>query len=156
MFDSLCRQTERLNESKGEIENLKQRLRAKEDDTGQYEAAVEHEQKLLALLKDAQEEREMFLLKQEQLTSELQEAINTNAQQTVLIEQLNERIKTLESTLDAKHAEHKQLEQELVILKDQSSGMQIEIDRLSDLLENARTKVGYCVISQNFSDYLCV
>ncbi|KRT80821.1 hypothetical protein AMK59_6292, partial [Oryctes borbonicus] len=141
MFDSLCRQTERLNESKNEIETLKQRLREKEDDSGQYESAIEHEQKLLALLKDAQAEREILLMKQEQLTNELQEALNQNTQQVTLIEQLNERVKTLESTLDAKHAEHKQLEQEVVVLKDQSSGMQIEIDRLSDQLENARTKI---------------
>ncbi|KAK9753982.1 hypothetical protein QE152_g1537 [Popillia japonica] len=141
MFDSLCRQTERLNESKGEIESLKQRLRDKEDDTGQYESAIEHEQKLLALLKDTQEEREILLLKHEQVTGELQEAIAQNSQQVSAIEQLNDRIKTLESTLDAKHAEHKQLEREMVTLKDQSSGMQIEINRLSDLLENARTKI---------------
>lgn len=141
MFDSLCRQTERLNESKAEIENLKQRLREKEDDTGQYESAVEREQNLLALVKNAQEEREVLLLKQEQLSNELQEAISNNSQQAALIEQLNERIKTLESALDAKNAEHRQLDQELTSVKDQSSGMQIEIDRLTDLLETARTKV---------------
>lgn len=43
--------------------------------------------------------------------------------------------------MDAKNAEHKQLDQELALTKDQCSGRQIEIDRLTDLLENARTKV---------------
>lgn len=138
MFDSLCRQTERLNESKSELETLKQLLK---DDPSKYESQVEHEQKLVDLLKDAQEERELLLLKQEQLNNEVQDARAETVRNAAVIEQLSERVKTLDSTLDAKHAEHKQLEQELVLSKDQSSGRQIEINRLTELLDNARTKV---------------
>lgn len=141
MFDSLCRQTERLNDSRSEVESLKQLLYQEKDDAGQFESAVEREQKLVALLKSAQEERESLLLKLEQLNQDLQET------RTVLIEKddrlmhLSERVKTLEYTLDAKHAEHKLLDQDLAQARDQGSGKQIEINRLTDLLENARTKV---------------
>lgn len=141
MFDSLCRQTERLNDTRTEVENLKQLLYRDKDDTGQLETVVEREQKLVELLQTAQNEREGLLLQQEQLNNDLQELRTVNVEQATLIEQLSERVKTLESALDAKNAEHKQLDQELALVKDQCSGRQIEIDRLSDLLENARTKV---------------
>lgn len=141
MFDSLCRQTERLNDTRTEVENLKQLLYRDKDDTGQLETVVEREQKLVELLQASQNERETLLLQQEQLNNDLQELRSVNVEQGTLIEQLSERVKTLESALDAKNAEHKQLDQELTLVKDQCSGRQIEIDRLTDLLENARTKV---------------
>lgn len=150
MFNSLCRQTERLNDTRDELESLKQLLYREKDESGQLESAAERE-KLVELLQSGQEEREGLLLKQEQLTSELQEIRSINIENITLIEQLTERVKTLESTLDAKHAEHRQLDQELAIARDQSSGRQIEINRLTDLLENARTKVSFsfCSISSS-------
>ncbi|KAK5638140.1 hypothetical protein RI129_012435 [Pyrocoelia pectoralis] len=141
MFDSLCRQTERLNDARTEVESLKQLLYREKDESGQFESIVDREQKLVALLKSAQEERETLLLKQEQLANELQDAHTSNLEHVAEIEQLTERVRTLESTLDAKHAEHKQIDRELAIAKDQCSGRQIEINRLTDLLENARTKI---------------
>ncbi|KAF2904053.1 hypothetical protein ILUMI_02120, partial [Ignelater luminosus] len=141
MFDSLCRQTERLNDARAEVESLKQLLYRDKDETGQFESIVDREQKLVDLLKSAQEERENLLVKQEQLNNELQDARAANIEQIAELEQLTERVRTLESTLDAKHAEHRQLDQELAIAKDQCSGRQIEINRLTDLLENARTKI---------------
>ncbi|KAG5888907.1 hypothetical protein JTB14_006050 [Gonioctena quinquepunctata] len=141
MFDSLCRQTERLNDSRSEVESLKQLLYQEKDDTGQYESAIEREQKLVDLLKSAQEEREGLLVKIEQLNNEVQEARSGILLKDDQIGQLRERVRTLECTLDAKHAEHKLLDQELAQAKDQCSGKQIEINRLTDLLDNARTKI---------------
>lgn len=141
MFDSLCRQTERLNDSRSEVESLKQLLYQEKDDASQFESAVEREQKLVALLKSAQEERENLLLKLEQLNKEVQEVRTAIIEKDDRILQLSERVKTLEYTLDAKHAEHKLLDQDLAQARDQCSGKQIEINRLTDLLENARTQV---------------
>lgn len=152
MFDSLCRQTERLNDSRSEVESLKQLLYREKNDADQFESAVEREQKLVDLLKSAQEERETFLVKIEQLSIELQDATQAILQKDETIVQLEDRVKTLECTLDAKHAEHKQLDQELAIAKDHCSGKQIEIDRLSDLLENARTKIGELEEDRKLSD----
>ncbi|KAF5284000.1 hypothetical protein FQR65_LT13634 [Abscondita terminalis] len=136
MFDSLCRQTERLNDARSEVESLKQMLYRDKDD-----GAAEREEVLTALLKASQADHKASLLKHEHLTKDLQEANEANARNVADLEQLTERVRTLESALDAKHAEHKQLDHELVIAKDQCSGRQIEINRLTDLLENARTKI---------------
>ncbi|CAH0549405.1 unnamed protein product [Brassicogethes aeneus] len=143
MFDSLCRQTERLNDTRDEVESLKQLLYKEKDEhnSGNFESAVEREKKLVDLLKSAQEERENLLLKLDQLQGELQETRVQNNDKESEIINLAERVKTLESTLDAKHAEHKQLDRELALAKDQCSSRHIEINRLKDLLENARTKI---------------
>ncbi|KAK4877947.1 hypothetical protein RN001_010453 [Aquatica leii] len=134
MFDSLCRQTERLNDARAEVDSLKQSLY-------RDEGVVDREEKLVALLKTAQEERESLLMKHEQLNTDLQDARTANSEQAAKLEQVTERVRTLESALDAKHAEHKLIDQELASAKDQCSGRQIEINRLTDLLENARTKI---------------
>nr|XP_023011898.1 uncharacterized protein LOC111502138 isoform X1 [Leptinotarsa decemlineata]XP_023011899.1 uncharacterized protein LOC111502138 isoform X2 [Leptinotarsa decemlineata] len=152
MFDSLCRQTERLNDSRSEVESLKQLLYQEKDDTGQYESAVEREQKLVDLLKSAQEEREALLVKIEQLTNETQESRAGNISKDEQIGQLRDRVRTLECTLDAKHAEHKLLDQELAQAKDQCSAKQIEINRLTDLLDNARTKISELEQDRALSD----
>ncbi|XP_050511470.1 centromere-associated protein E isoform X3 [Diabrotica virgifera virgifera] len=152
MFDSLCRQTERLNDSRSEVESLKQLLYQEKDDTGQFETAVEREQKLVDLLKSAQEEREGLLVKLEQLNNELQEARSGIIDKDEQIGQLRDRVRTLECTLDAKHAEHKLLDQELAQAKDQCSGKQIEINRLTDLLDNARTKINELEQDRALSD----
>ncbi|XP_066255802.1 golgin subfamily A member 4-like isoform X2 [Euwallacea similis] len=153
MFDSLCRQTERLNDSRQEVDSLKQLLyRERSDEPGQLESAAEREEKLVDLLRSAQEEREQLLIKLEQVQGELHDSRSNNIEKTDAISQLSERVKTLECTLDAKHAEHKQLDQELAQAKDQCSGKQIEIDRLSDLLENARTKINELEQDRTLSD----
>lgn len=155
MFDSLCRQTERLNDSRQEVENLKQLLyRDRSDETGanQLESVVEREQKLVELLRSAQEEREQLLMKLEQIQAELQETRADNIDKGDHLSQQSERVRTLECTLDAKHAEHKQLDQELAQAKDQCSGKQIEINRLTDLLENARTKINELEQDRTLSD----
>ncbi|RZC36517.1 GRIP and coiled-coil domain-containing protein 2-like [Asbolus verrucosus] len=150
MFESLCRQTERLTDSRSEVESLKQLLY--KDESGQFESAAEREQKLVDLLKSAQEEREALLMKQEQLGNDLEDSRSTNLIHNDEIAQLSERVKTLESTVDAKHAEHKLLDQELAQAKDQSSSRQIEINRLKDLLENARTKINELEQDRALSD----
>ncbi|XP_057653326.1 cytospin-A-like isoform X7 [Diorhabda carinulata] len=152
MFDSLCRQTERLNDSRSEVESLKQLLYQEKDDTGQFESAVEREQKLVELLKSSQEEREGLLVKIEQLNNEIQESRIGIKEKDEQISQLRDRVRTLECTLDAKHAEHKLLDQELAQAKDQCSGKQIEINRLTDLLDNARTKINELEQDRALSD----
>ncbi|KAL1489407.1 hypothetical protein ABEB36_014307 [Hypothenemus hampei] len=155
MFDSLCRQTERLTDSRQEVESLKELLyreRSDDNDSTQFENAVEREQKLVELLRNAQEEREQLLIKLDQVQAELQDTRAATTDRNETINQLSERVRTLECTLDAKHAEHKQLDQELAQAKDQCSGKQIEIDRLTDLLENARTKINELEQDRALSD----
>lgn len=71
IFQSLCRQTEKLEDSRTQIGTL-QKLLLREPNQ-QDGVSTEREQKLVELLKNAQEERESLMLKQEELNSELNE-----------------------------------------------------------------------------------
>ncbi|KAK9874469.1 hypothetical protein WA026_002817 [Henosepilachna vigintioctopunctata] len=151
MFDSLCRQTERLKDTRQEVESLKTLLYREKNEPG-VETAQEREEKLVDLLKSAQDEHESLLSKHEQMSVELQELRDANEVLHEELKVLTDRNVTLESTLDAKHAEHKLLDQELALAKDQSSGRQIEINRLKDILENARTKINELEQDRALSD----
>lgn len=139
LFQSLCRQTEKLEDSRNQIGTLQELLlrEANPADIG----TTEREQKLLDLLKNAQEERENLFVKQEELNSELNEQRSfvegSNAEQA----RLKERISLLDSTLGASSAERKQIESQLTQSREESGGRQIEISRLTTLLENARAKI---------------
>jgi predicted nuclease with TOPRIM domain len=82
-------------------------------------------------------------LKQEELTGELSELRQSADLQAEEATRLAERVQLLESTVDATHAERKQLDQELAIAKEESSSRSIEISRLTTLLDNARAKVSF-------------
>ncbi|XP_044764309.1 centromere-associated protein E-like isoform X2 [Coccinella septempunctata] len=151
MFDSLCRQTERLKDTRHEVESLKTVLYREKNEPG-IETAQEREEKLVDLLKSAQDEHESLISKHEQLSGELQELREANDALHEQLKVVTERNGTLESTLDAKQAEHKLLDQELTQARDQCSGNQIEINRLKDLLENARTKINELEQDRALSD----
>lgn len=139
IFQSLCRQTEKLEDTRGQVETL-QKLLLRDPDQ-QDSASSEREQKLVDLLKNAQEEREGLLIKLEELNSDLNEVKKSLDTTKVNNERLKERISVLESTIDASTAERKEIERELSIAKEEASAKQIEISRLTTLLENARSKI---------------
>lgn len=139
LFQSLCRQTEKLEDSRTQIGTL-QELLLRESNT--HEAANnEREQKLLELLKNAQEERENLLVKQKEMSSEINEMHSCAEKSQTDNKRLVNRISILESSLDAKSAERKQIESQLYQAKEEASQKQIELSHLSTLLENARAKI---------------
>lgn len=75
------------------------------------------------------------------MTTELMELRAAAESHVAESARLTDRVRLLESTVDATHAERKQLDQELALAKEESSSRHIEISRLSTLLENARAKV---------------
>lgn len=91
-------------------------------------------------------------MKQEELSSELSDLRRTSDCCIQENSHLNERVRVLESSIDATHTERKQLDLELARAKEESSSRQIEISRLTTLLDNARAKVtaftccGLCII----------
>lgn len=139
LFQSLCRQTEKLEDSRNQIGTL-QELLLRESNPADV-GTTEREQKLLDLLKNAQEERESLLIKQEEMNSDLNEL--RTALESAGSEQarLKERISLLDSTIGANSAERKQIESQLVQSREESGDRQIEISRLTTLLENARAKI---------------
>lgn len=141
LFQSLCRQTEKLEDSRTQIGTL-QELLLRESSTHEHDAANnEREQKLLELLKNAQEERENLLVKQKELGSEVNELRANGERAQHENNRLNNRISILESSLDANAAERKQIESQLYQAKEEASQKLIELSHLSTLLENARAKI---------------
>ncbi|KAL9881010.1 sperm antigen with calponin homology and coiled-coil domains split discs isoform 2-T6 [Glossina fuscipes fuscipes] len=143
LFQSLCRQTEKLNETRSQISNLQELLLrdVKQNPTPEVEGSCEREKKLLDLIKGAQDEREAVLVKQEELNAELQELRQSNEVAAGENSRLRERISLLESTVDAEHAQRKQMESQILAAKEEISQRLIEINRLSTLLENAKAKI---------------
>ncbi|PNF37018.1 hypothetical protein B7P43_G08061 [Cryptotermes secundus] len=137
LLESLCRQTEKLEDSRTKVDTLQELLLHHD----QVECCTEREQKLVELLKSAQEERESLLLKLEDLTSQLTDLRQSADLQAEDAGRLADTVRLLESTVDATHAERKQLDQELALAKEESSSRSIEISRLTTLLDNARAKI---------------
>lgn len=139
LFQSLCRQTEKLKDSRTQITTLQELLLR---ESNQIEIGTsEREKKLLDLIKNSQEERETILLKQEEMNSELNELRQSVENVSNDNCRFRERICLLDSTVDAANAERKQIENELQQAKEESSQKTIEISRLTTLLENARSKI---------------
>ncbi|XP_068157207.1 cytospin-A isoform X2 [Drosophila tropicalis] len=140
LFQSLCRQTEKLNESRTQITTL-QELLLRDTKQAAEVTTSEREKKLLDLIKTSQEEREVVLLKQEELNSELSELRSVCDAAQLEQQRQRERIALQDSQLDASNAERKQGESQLSQAKEEISQRGIEINRLTTLLENARSKI---------------
>ncbi|XP_024943276.1 cytospin-A isoform X2 [Cephus cinctus] len=142
LLESLCRQTEKLEDSRSKVDTLQGLLlREEQPQESPQGYNTEREQKLVDLLKSAQEERESLLSKQEELTSELKSLRATADASATETERLTKRVHLLESTVDAANVERKQLDQELAEARQEGASRSIEISRLATLLENARAKI---------------
>nr|CAA20895.1 EG:118B3.2 [Drosophila melanogaster] len=141
LFQSLCRQTEKLNESRTQISTLQELLLRDTKQPAPEVSASEREQKLLDLIKTSQEEREAVLLKQEELGAELAEMKQAREAGQLELQRQRERIALLDSQLDAANAERRQGEAQFSQAMEEISQRAIEISRLSTLLENARSKI---------------
>ncbi|CAB0030883.1 unnamed protein product [Trichogramma brassicae] len=142
LLESLCRQTEKLEDSRSKVytlEGLLLRDEPSQDTVKGYN--TEREQKLVDLLKSAQEERESLMCKQEELTAELKALHSTSEASNNEVERLSKRVHLLETSIDASNAERKLLDLELAESKQESANRNIEINRLATLLENARAKI---------------
>lgn len=139
IFQSLCRQAEKLEETRSQVDTLQKLLL--NPSSQQDSASSEREQKLMDLLKNAQDERETMMLKLEELSSELNDKNQSHEKVMYDISRLKERISVLESTIDASTADRKEIERQLSAAKEEASSKQIEISRLTTLLENARSKI---------------
>ncbi|KAG7212091.1 hypothetical protein KM043_012443 [Ampulex compressa] len=142
LLESLCRQTEKLEDSRSKVDTLQGLLlREEQPQESSKGYNTEREQKLVDLLKSAQEERESLLQKQEELTSELKTlraAADASAAET---ERLTKCVHLLEATVDAANTERKQLDIELAEARQEGANRSIEISRLATLLDNARAKI---------------
>jgi len=140
IFQSLCRQTEKLEDTRTQVETL-QKLLVHDSSNQQDSASSEREQKVVDMLKNAKEERESLMMKVEEINSDLNESKQTSESIHKDNMRLKERISVLESTIDATTADRKEIERQLGLSKEEVSVKQIEISRLTMLLDNARSKI---------------
>ncbi|CAG4932055.1 unnamed protein product [Colias eurytheme] len=140
LLESLCRQTEKLEDSRTKVDTL-QELLLREGIEPETLGPIDTDQQLFAVLKVSQEERRLLLSKQEQLEAELGEASTALKEKTKEIETLNERIRALEGTLERAEAERAQWEHEAGAAREVAAARQHQVATLSDLLDAAKAKL---------------
>ncbi|GBL76773.1 Cytospin-A [Araneus ventricosus] len=138
LLESLCSQTEKLEECRTQITQLKQLLFQNEDQ--QPLSASDRESNLVDLLKKTQESHDALLMKQEELSSALQAAKNDSRPLTDLI-LLRDRVRLLESTIESIKADKRLLESQMSESQEQLAANQIEISQLKLQLEKEQQKV---------------
>ncbi|KAL4121264.1 hypothetical protein QTP88_013811 [Uroleucon formosanum] len=139
LLESLCQQTEKLEDARTKVDALQGLFLV--PGSNPPSSVTEREEKLVELLKSGQAEREAWLTKQEGLISDANESRRTLDNETKKANQLLERVRFLESTVDSKSAEVKQLDEQLAFAKEEISSKNIEINRNLMLLDNARAKI---------------
>ncbi|XP_022178558.1 cytospin-A-like isoform X3 [Myzus persicae] len=139
LLESLCQQTEKLEDARTKVDALQGLFLV--PGSNPPSSVTEREEKLVELLKSGQAEREAWLTKQEGLISDANESRRTLDNETKKANQLLERVRFLESTVDSKSAEVKQFDEQLAFAKEEISSKNIEINRNLKLLDNARAKI---------------
>ncbi|CAK1589911.1 unnamed protein product [Parnassius mnemosyne] len=133
LLESLCRQTEKLEDSRTKVDTL-QELLLREGVEPEALAAGDQHQHLFAVLKTSQEERRLLLAKQEQLETELKESKTALEEKTKENEALVERIRGLEGAVQ-------HWEQEAGAARELAAARQHQLTTLGDLLDAAKAKV---------------
>ncbi|VVC44269.1 Calponin homology domain [Cinara cedri] len=139
LLESLCQQTEKLEDARTKVDALQGLFLV--PGSNPPSSVTEREEKLVELLKSGQAEREAWLSKQEQLIAEANESRRSLENEAKKANQLLERVRFLESTVDSKSAEVKQFDEQLTFAKEEISSKNIEINRNLMLLDNARAKI---------------
>ncbi|CAK1541804.1 unnamed protein product [Leptosia nina] len=140
LLESLCRQTEKLEDSRTKVDTL-QELLLREGIEPETLGPIDTDQQLFAVLKVSQEERRLLLSKQEQLEAELSESKSALDEKTKEIEALNERIRALEGTLERTEAEKTQWEHEAGAAREVAAARQHQVTTLNELLDAAKAKL---------------
>lgn len=139
LYESLCEQTEKLEACRSQLESTRQLLLTK-DDADRMEKS-EKEDKLMDVLKSAQDERDRLDRKCKELIASMEEmklsSENVNREMSLC----QERMAFLERTLHSNRKEKEHAERELNDLKNDQSCKNMELSRLSTLNENFKTKL---------------
>ncbi|XP_063628430.1 uncharacterized protein LOC134799922 [Cydia splendana] len=140
LLESLCRQTEKLEDSRTKVDTLQEML-LREGVEPEALVSGDTDQQLLAVLKVSQEERRLLITKQEQLEAELSETKTSLDEKAKENESLAERVRTLESTVERCEAERLQWEHEAGAARELAGARQVQLTSLGELLEQAKAKL---------------
>ncbi|XP_053617605.1 cytospin-A isoform X6 [Plodia interpunctella] len=139
LLESLCQQTEKLEDSRTKVDTLQLLLR--EGAEPETVSAANTDQQLFAVLKVSQEERRLLQSKQEQLEAELKDTKAAVDDKTKDNAALQERVRVLESTLERTEAERLQWEHEAGAALESAAARQQQLDTLTELLDAAKAKL---------------
>ncbi|XP_067936762.1 cytospin-A-like [Watersipora subatra] len=136
LLESLCTQTDKLENARTQIEHLKALILSDTEHT-----QTEREQELVNLLKIATEEREEFILKQCEIHNALESFDLEYKDMQERVISLNEKCKHLEDKRQGAINEKSELETQISDLVEELANERIELDRYKTLLENEKGKV---------------
>ncbi|XP_052739261.1 extracellular matrix-binding protein ebh isoform X3 [Bicyclus anynana] len=140
LLESLCRQTEKLEDSRTKVDTL-QELLMREGVEPETVVSGDTDQQLFAVLKVSQEERRLLLSKQEQLEADLALTKTALEDKTKENETLTEKIRNLESSVEKLEVERSHWEQEAGAAREAAAARQHQVTTLGDLLEAAKAQV---------------
>ena len=139
LYESLCQQTEKLEACRSQLESTRQLLLQREDSARMGQ--TEKEQKLMDVLKSAQDERDRLDSKSNELAStvdELRAGSEATQREMGLVQ---ERKAFLERTLHSVRKEKEHAERELNDLKGDLSCKSRELNRLQSHNESFKSKL---------------
>ncbi|XP_046347446.1 cytospin-A-like isoform X1 [Haliotis rufescens] len=136
LLESLCTQTEKLETSRHQVEQLKSLLIS-----GSLPEKSSREAHLVDLLKSAQEEREELLRKQNEIANAMHSMRSEYRENLDAIDAMRDKIQLGEDKISSLNAEREAQEQRMMEIKSQGKNDEIEIHRLKTLLENEKSKV---------------
>ncbi|KAK3868393.1 hypothetical protein Pcinc_026200 [Petrolisthes cinctipes] len=140
ILESLTQQTEKLNESRSHNDTLKSML-IQQSENSQDLSQCEKTQRLMELLKSAQEDGELLQLKQDELeqqinnTKEAEERFHRDSQL------MRDRMKLLESMVESANSDKKTAESQLAETQELFKAAEIEVTRLKTALDSAKEKI---------------
>ncbi|XP_059144249.1 cytospin-A-like [Physella acuta] len=147
LLESLCTQTEKLENTRIQLEQLKCLLIS-----GELPDKSEKDSHLLALLKSAQEEREELMRKQTEWSNALQALENEYREAQDAADSLRERCSLLEDSNSSLKAEKDALDKVCCEMKEAKEAEHIEVVRLRTLLDHQKSKVQELEASRRTQD----
>ncbi|XP_076330743.1 cytospin-A-like [Tachypleus tridentatus] len=142
LLESLCSQTEKLEECREQIEHLKHLLFEQyEDGTEATQKASDKERHMVEIPKNSQDQQEILILMKDELTTALQAAKEEAQEYQKQQEVLHDRVWLLSSTVESVKADKQLLDTQLAESLEQLSAKNIEINQLKLQLESEQQKV---------------
>eukprot|EP00914_Ancora_sagittata_P000871 GHVO01002296.1.p1 GENE.GHVO01002296.1~~GHVO01002296.1.p1 ORF type:complete len:1070 (-),score=175.65 GHVO01002296.1:379-3588(-) len=148
LLESLCAQTEKLENARMQVEHLKVLLVTNSDDHDRSE----NERQLMGLIKSAQEEKEELLLKQMEYGNVLHSLETENRELQDVVTALRDKARILEMKNESLTTDKRVNEKAITDLREQAANDQIELQTSKTLLENEKQKASELEQERNATD----
>ncbi|KAG0713981.1 Cytospin-A [Chionoecetes opilio] len=140
ILESLTQQTEKLAESRSQNDTLKHMV-IQQSENSQDLSQCEKTQRLMELLKSAQEDRELLQIKQDELEQQMATTKDVEERFHRETQLIRDRMKLLEAMVEAANSEKKAAENQLAEAQENVKASEIESTRLNTALETAKEKM---------------